>query len=207
MRVILWDFDGVIMNSNKVRDSGFEKVLADFDKESVDSLLDFHRKNGGLSRYVKFRYFFEEILGEQPLADSKLAMYTKRFSEIMKLLLTDKTLLIDETVKFIKQKTELGIPMHIVSGSDQTELRFLCKALDIEHFFISIHGSPTPKKELVKEVIDINGYDKEDCFLIGDSINDFEAAEHNGITFYGFNNPELKQFENYIPTFNNINLF
>ena len=63
IRVIFWDFDGVILNSNKVRDKGFETVLSGFPKEEVDKLLKFHRQNGGLSRYVKFRYFFEEIKG------------------------------------------------------------------------------------------------------------------------------------------------
>ena len=61
MKIIFWDFDGVILNSNKVRDSGFEIVLKDFPKNQVELLLNYHRQNGGLSRYVKFRYFFEVI--------------------------------------------------------------------------------------------------------------------------------------------------
>lgn len=61
IKTIFWDFDGVLMNSNAVRDKGFELVLADYPKDQVKQLMDFHQANGGLSRYVKFRYFFENI--------------------------------------------------------------------------------------------------------------------------------------------------
>ena len=44
-----------------------------------------------------------------------------------------------------------------------------------------------------------NGYLKIETILIGDSINDFEAAGVNGIGFYAYNNAELKPLSaNYI---------
>ena len=59
--------------------------------------------------------------------------------------------------------------------------------------FISIHGSPTPKIQLVKTLIEEHGYDKKNTCLIGDSINDFEAAKANNISFYGYNNEDLNE--------------
>lgn len=56
---IFWDFDGVLMNSNAVRDKGFELVLANYPKNQVKQLMNFHQANSGLSRYVKFRFFFK----------------------------------------------------------------------------------------------------------------------------------------------------
>lgn len=58
IEIIFWDFDGVIMDSMKVRDEGFKIVLKDYPSDQVEKLMEFHRNNGGLSRYVKFRYFF-----------------------------------------------------------------------------------------------------------------------------------------------------
>ena len=63
-RVILWDFDGVIINSNQIRERGFREVLSEYPISQIESLIDFHRRNGGLSRYVKFKYFFNDIRGE-----------------------------------------------------------------------------------------------------------------------------------------------
>jgi phosphoglycolate phosphatase-like HAD superfamily hydrolase len=189
-KAILWDFDGVLLNSNAVRDLGFEEVLSEFPKEQVEELLDFHRANGGLSRYVKFRYFFEEVRGEE-VTELQIQKWADRFSAIMRRLLVNPELLIQDSLNFVKDNHQI-IPMHIVSGSDQNELRYLCRELDIAKYFISIHGSPTPKKELVAHVLSDYTYAASDCALIGDSINDYEAALLNGVCFYGYNNEALK---------------
>lgn len=202
-KIILWDFDGVLMNSNLVRDQGFVEVLKEFPKYQVEKLLAFHKKNGGLSRYVKFRYFFEEIRKEE-ISEKEVNNLANKFSIIMKKILVDESLLIDDSIQFVK-KHHQDFYMHIVSGSDEKELRFLCQELKISQYFISIHGSPTAKNDLVRNLLNEYNYQKLNCILIGDSINDFEAATVNKISFYGYNNMNLKS-KNYIYNFNNFNL-
>ncbi len=198
--IIFWDFDGVIMSSNKIRDLGFEKVLQSYPGNEVNALLDFHRKNGGLSRYVKFRYFFEQIRKEEA-EEEKIQELAKNFSIIMRELLTNPGLLINDSLIYIRSNYE-DKKMHIVSGSDQEELQHLCKQLNISHYFKSIHGSPAPKNELVGQIIKENNYNKKECILIGDSINDYEAAEENNIDFYGYNNNGLRKVsKKYINSF------
>lgn len=203
-KVIFWDFDGVIMDSNEVRSQGFIEVLSEFPQNEVEQLLAFHRKNGGLSRYVKFRYFFEEIRGEI-ISKNQINEWAAQFSKKMKEMLVDESLLREETIMFIN-RFHKHHRMHIVSGSDGNELRYLCEALKIDNYFISIHGSPTAKKELVSTLILEHGYNKNDCLLIGDSINDFEAARANEIDFYGYNNPELRMYA-YLESIHNLNFY
>ena len=40
-KTIFWDFDGVLMNSNAVRDRGFLEVLKQYPKVEVDKLMKF----------------------------------------------------------------------------------------------------------------------------------------------------------------------
>ncbi|UJP64469.1 HAD family hydrolase [Mongoliitalea daihaiensis] len=199
IKVIFWDFDGVLMDSNSIRDLGFEHVLAEFPKEEVDQLLAFHQANGGLSRYVKFRYFFEEIR-KKSISDSDILIWAERFSLIMKELLVNPELLMEETLNFVKENQGEYI-MHITSGSDQNELRFLCESMGIDNLFTSIHGSPKPKKEWVKELIEMHGYKKEECVLIGDSYNDYEAANSSNIHFMAYNNAKLEALTSIEPLF------
>lgn len=196
VKVIFWDFDGVLMNSNVIRDKGFELVLSDFPKDQVKKLMDFHQANGGLSRYVKFRYFFEEVRGES-ITDEEVQKWADKFSKIMLVNLIDESLLIKESIDFIKMNYK-NLPMHIVSGSDGVELRKICKGVGLAHYFKSIEGSPITKKELVANVLTREAYRSEDCVLIGDSINDYEAAIANGIHFAGYNNPALEKYGHYI---------
>ncbi|MCO6357446.1 HAD family hydrolase [Roseivirga pacifica] len=199
-KVILWDFDGVILDSMAIRDQGFVEVLKEYSEAQVNELLVYHRKNGGLSRYVKFRYFFEEIRGEEISNDSVNGL-AEQFSNVMKSLLINPSLLISDSLNFIIENVQ-RYKMHIVSGSDGNELRYLCEQLDIDQYFLTIDGSPTPKKQLVKSVLSQFGYAQEDCVLIGDSINDFEAAESNSVDFMGFNNSDLMDMgTSYIKSF------
>jgi HAD superfamily hydrolase (TIGR01549 family) len=193
-QALFWDFDGVILNSNAVRDLGFEKVLSDYPKHEVDILLEYHRANGGLSRYVKFRHFFE-IIKREEVTEDKIQQYANRFSEIMKGLLADKSLLINETVRFI-EKNYAKVPMYIVSGSDQEELRYLCKELGLINYFRRIHGSPVPKINWVEKILKEEDLTASNCLLVGDSYNDYEAASANNVLFMGYNNNKLDSFSN-----------
>lgn len=190
MEAFFWDFDGVLMNSNAVRDKGFLEVLKEFPNEEVDQLMTYHKRNGGLSRYVKFRYFFETIRSEV-VTEERIKELSGQFSIIMRQLLVDESLLIQETIAYVLAHHK-NIPMHVVSGSDQDELRFICAQLNIATAFKSIHGSPTPKRDLIRWVVEQNGYNPRKCVMIGDSINDYEAALINDVPFMAYNNPELE---------------
>jgi len=200
IKTIFWDFDGVIMDSMPIRDLGFSEVLKVYPEDQVSQLMAYHKANGGLSRYVKFRYFFEEIRNEK-VSEEEVQELANSFSSIMLSKLKNPQFLIHETVNFIKHNYQKYI-MLIVSGSDQVELREICETLEIQKYFKGIYGSPIPKKQLVQNVIEIDGLCKSEACLIGDSINDYEAARENDILFYGFNNPELlKVSKNYISKF------
>ena len=199
IKTIFWDFDGVLMNSNAVRDKGFELVLTDYPKDQVKQVMDFHQANGGLSRYVKFRYFFEEVRGEE-ITDEEVQVWADKFSEIMLANLINEDLHFRETVDFLKANYQ-NYKMHIVSGSDGNELRKICKGVGIDNYFKSIEGSPTPKKKLVADILEKEKYKLEECVLIGDSINDYEAAKVNNILFRAYNNVELEvKYQKFIPS-------
>lgn len=202
-KTILWDFDGVIMDSMPVRDKGFEIVLGKYPQEQVSLLMEYHRNNGGLSRYKKFRYFFEEIRKES-ITDSEIEVLAQEFSVVMLQNLLDSKLLIIDSLNFIKENY-MKYNMHIVSGSDGNELRYICETLGLSKYFFSIHGSPTPKNELVKNVLFESNYKSEETCLIGDSFNDLEAADVNKIVFIGYNNKKLlEKGERYIEAFSKL---
>ena len=49
----------------------------------------------------------------------------------------------------------------VVSGSDQEELRDVCKARKIDHFFLEILGSPTSKESNIALLLTKMGWGKE----------------------------------------------
>ena len=196
-KCILFDFDGVIIESNSVREQGFREVLKQYPADQLEDLIIFHNANGGWSRYVKFRYFFKEIRKE-PIAEAQVNELASQFSSIMKGILINPKFLIAETISYIESMHKFGKEMHIVSGSDSNELRELCSALKIDHYFKSINGSPDPKTQLVKDILEASTLKRSDFCLIGDARNDYDAAKENGITFFGYNNPSLRGLDKYL---------
>lgn len=202
-KALLFDFDGVILDSMPVRDQGFREVLSDYPQEQVEALVEFHHRNGGLSRYVKLRHFFEKMRHE-PVTEHKIQELSTDFSKIMRELLTDKSLLIADTCTYLQTLAtgQCDTQLYIVSGSDQQELQFLCQKLGIDHYFQGIYGSPTAKVENVTQIIQKINLTVDQVALIGDAHNDFEAATANGIHFYGYNNPALRNYgQGYITSF------
>lgn len=202
-KTILWDFDGVILNSNTIRTKGFVEIFKEFPKKKILELVKYHEKNGGLSRYHKIEYFFDEILKKKSTKD-EIFFYAKKYKLFMLNNLVNKDYLIMDTLNYIKE-IESTFSMHIVSASDENELKLICKKLELDSFFISINGSPVTKKENIKRLIKQNKLINEEVLLIGDSINDYEAALDNKIDFVGYNNAKLKNKQiQYITCFKSL---
>ena len=91
--------------------------------------------------------------------------------------------------------------MHIASGADDSDLKEICRVQGLSKYFLSIHGAPEKKDKIVKNILEANNYDIDTTILIGDSINDYDAAKINKLRFFGYNNTELQDMEFYIDSF------
>lgn len=189
LKLVIWDFDGVIILSDNVRVEGFKQIFSSYPKNQVEELLQFHKANGGLSRYVKIRYFFERIRREG-ISEKEVNEYAEDFAILMKEELCKPEFLNPDWIDAMAGASR-QYEHHIASGSDGNELRYLCHKLGIAHYFKSINGSPISKIELTRQIIEQSERNLSEIGLIGDSINDFEAAKANGIRFFGYNNDDL----------------
>ena len=187
---IIFDFDGVIIDSMSIRADGVREVFCNYDKNLVEEFVEYYKYNAGLSKFSKIKYFYNSIL-KKNISEEKVNEYSDQLSKIMKKKLILKEVLIKDTVDFIKCNYK-KYNMSIASGSEEKELNYLCEQLEIKKYFRGIYGAPLHKNDIVKNIIKNNNYNLEETILIGDSINDFDAAKVNNIGFYGFNNESLK---------------
>jgi len=193
---IIFDFDGVILDSIPVKVEAFKTLFEEFPADKVDELIKYHLLNGGKSRYLKIRYFYEELLNKN-ITDEKVNQIAQLYSELTKLELSKEKYIIQDTFEFIKENYQ-NYKMHIASGADEKDLKFICDSLGLTKYFLSINGSPIVKTKIVKDILMKKQYKKEETILIGDSVNDYEAANVNNIEFYAYNNESLKENNNYI---------
>jgi len=204
VKTILWDFDGVILDSMKIKGDGFRELFKEHGEEYVEAIKTYHYNNGGVSRFDKIYYFYNHILG-QKLSEKKMLLLAEQFATLIEEKLYNRENLIDDTIQFIQKYYE-KYNFHIVSGAEHQELNILCNYLDITKYFKSIDGSPTKKNILVKNVLKKYNYQKNEVILIGDALSDYNAAKENKIGFYGYNNPKLQKFPYYIESFKDFNI-
>ena len=181
---LIFDFDGVLVESNEIRFDGFRLLFKNYPRDQVEQLVLYTKISSGLSRYEKIKYFFEQIRNE-PVRDNTVQLLAKQYSALVKQKVID--------VKPVKGSLEFlssyknNYDFAVVSGSDHEELREVCKARKIDHFFLEILGSPASKESNIALLLSEMGWESVSCLFIGDSINDFDAARTHGIDFIGRN--------------------
>ena len=57
IHAIVFDFDGVLAESVDIKTRAFALLFRDEGEEVVRKVIDFHLKNGGVSRFEKIKFF------------------------------------------------------------------------------------------------------------------------------------------------------
>jgi phosphoglycolate phosphatase-like HAD superfamily hydrolase len=179
---ILFDFDGVLAESNEIRFNGFRKLFNDYPLSQVEQLVEYAKANGGISRYKKIEFFFNTIR-EEPISLVSVNHLANQFSKLVTQdVLEAKP--VKGSLEFLKKYFN-QFDFAIVSGSDQKELREVCKGRGIDLFFKRILGSPIEKKDNIATLLCDFKWDRNKSLYVGDSNNDLEAAKANNIDFIG----------------------
>ena len=189
MPSLLMDFDGVVVDSAAIKDGAFRKIATEVAPAHVEAFMRFHRRNGGLSRYEKFRFLLNDLVKVHP-TEAAIQDLATSFSGLVTEAMKEPEILIRDCVEFIERNAR-DIEFFLVSAADEAEVIEICRALGVDAFFRSIHGSPTAKVDNVSHVLSLAGL-KRPAAYVGDSINDLEAARANLLPFIGYNNAELR---------------
>ena len=80
IKLIFLDFDGVIVESVEIKTEAFRTLFQNY--PHADDIYNYHLKNNAISRFLKFTYIYETILGKEYNEEigEKLS---KQYSEIV----------------------------------------------------------------------------------------------------------------------------
>ncbi|WP_299178365.1 HAD family hydrolase [uncultured Neptuniibacter sp.] len=176
---LVFDCDGVVLNSNKVKTKAFYEAALSYGEGPAKALVDHHVANGGVSRYRKFEFFLNQLVtsgASGPGLDELLEIYARK---VRQGLIECE---IDSGLYELREQTS-STSWCIVSGGDQAELRevFSEKGLD-QLFDGGIYGSPDTKDEILTRELQA-GCIARPALFIGDSRYDHEASANAGLDF------------------------
>ena len=178
-RTYVFDCDGVVLDSNRIKTEAFRVAAAPYGDEAAQALVDYHVANGGISRFVKFRHFLDELLPPDatgPGIDQLLDSYADAVADGL------RQCRIADGLAALRESTPDATWL-IVSGGSQDELRSVFAERGIDTMFDGgIFGSPDTKDDILARELASSNIARPALF-IGDSVYDHRAASGAGLDF------------------------
>jgi HAD superfamily hydrolase (TIGR01549 family) len=181
-QVIIFDFDGVLVDSNRLKVEAMRTALRScgyFSDELVAECTANFAANFGKSRYHHIERFCDYLdLQDKDLKGRVYDFLLEGYAAEVQLHYPEAPLAegIDVLLPKLAQKK-----LFIASGSEQQQLRDVAEAKGLAGFFRGIYGSPTRKPDIIKDILQQEH--TEVALMVGDAFADYEAAEYNNIDF------------------------
>lgn len=179
---IVFDFDGVILESAAIKTEAFSAIFADESEEDREAIVAHHLNNMGISRFEKFEWAYRERF-RRPLSEERRKELGQQFSAY-----------VDERVRscpFVPGAQEAlralhgRLPLYVASGTPHADLVAIIADRGLTDFFNEVWGSPRKKPDSLREVLEKNAIaDPKRLLMIGDGESDFKAAQKVGASFY-----------------------
>ena len=176
---IIFDCDGVILDSNKVKSSAFHEVALAYGEEAADALVRYNSENGGISRFRKFDYFLKSIVPAGTSGPGLDELVKNFAAKVIENLVNCQ---VADGLQKLRQMAPDSRWM-IVSGGAQSELNDVFKSRGLDALFDGgIFGNPDSKETILLRERG-NGNIVDPALFVGDSRYDHEVAVSNGMDF------------------------
>ena len=187
MKAIIFDFDGVILDSVNVKTKAFESLYEIYGRDIQNKVVKYHLEHGGISRFEKFKYFHKNFL-QQNLSESELIQLGNQFSELVfkKVCLSKFVPGAFDFLKFCNQK----YLTFICTGTPYLEIIKILNEIKLTKYFNHVFGSPMTKTEIILKILKTNNLSFKEVLFIGDAMTDYYAAKELNIDFIGIENKE-----------------
>lgn len=179
LRVLILDFDGVIIESNAVKTEAFRWLFQEF-PEHATAMMRFHETNISASRFVKFDHLLK-LLGRENDASLRNDIATKFSGRILNEV--TKVPMVAGSEEFLRTLWK-KIPIYLASVTPEPELHQILNRRNLSHWFCGAYGCPPwTKADAIRAILVKEGTSTNDALLIGDSSGDQRAALETNIHF------------------------
>ncbi len=187
MKAIIFDFDGVILDSVNVKTEAFKQLYSNYGIEIVEKVISYHLENGGISRFEKFKYFHKTFLNVD-ISETELVKLGDYFSKLVFEKVCESKY-IPGAYEFLKYCNKKYLTF-ICTGTPQVEINRILVFKGLYKMFNDIYGSPSSKTEIIEKIINKNNLNNNEIIFIGDAMTDYHAAKELNINFIGIENQD-----------------
>lgn len=179
IKVIFFDFDGVLAESVNVKTEAFRKLYLPYGTSIAERVVAYHLAHGGVSRFEKIALFHRQWLN-LPITDEELLQIAAQFSKLC----------LEGVVNAPEVKGAqafLDSAEHyrkfIITGTPTDEIRQILQLRNMATYFEAAYGSPEKKEYWAGKILAEQRLNPAECVFIGDAMADYHAAKLHDIPF------------------------
>ncbi|MDP3704526.1 MAG: HAD family hydrolase [Legionellaceae bacterium] len=180
--LIIFDLDGVIIDSNHLKIACMRDALGDFNRDVVESYLQDFSKNFGQPRLFHFKNLYYNTLGRDGDFDAFYQCYASRYAALLDERYCNAALCehADDAITLL---AESDLKLFVATGTNTNEAEKVLKHKQLHHYFEGIYGSPREKVNIISTLLTQQPILKEKVLFIGDAAHDALCAQENQIPF------------------------
>ncbi len=188
-KVIVFDFDGVIINSNPIKYSAFFQIFPSkkIIKRIVEQVLADHREK---SRFYIIGEILSRLKKEKQIEfndlNQQIGFYAKKYNDIVEegAAKCNEVRGAKESLGVLSNKYQL----YICSGTPLESLKRIIQRRSLRALFKDIYGGPKSKIENLADILKKEKIKGSEAMVVGDGQSDWEAAQKFGCKFIGLRN-------------------
>lgn len=177
---VIFDFDGVIVQSVKIKAQAFVEVYRNEDPAVYPAILEYQHRHGGVSRRKKFEHFEKDFFGRTPTPAS-IEDLSRQFTAIVHDAVVACPF-VEGALQALEQ-LHSRVPLYLVSGTPEDELIAIIRARQLDRFFKLVRGAPMTKIEAFQAITNGASLPASRVVTVGNSLTEFEAACELGLRF------------------------
>ena len=185
-RVIVFDFDGVIVDSNALKHNAFFNLFSENDREVVAKVLS---RKFPRTRFEIIQEIFDELKVPRKQSGAQVVDCANRYNNWVQAGIVERGVM-PGALETLSALAELH-PLYINSATPELALRESIARLNIGHFFRGVYGRLKPeetKSDILKRIIEKENKTSGNLVMIGDSEADYQSSREVGCYFVGVAN-------------------
>lgn len=188
IRVIVFDFDGTLVESNRLKYEAFFRLFPD-DANHKAVVRQVLAEDLEASRYVILKKILLRL--KEP-ADSIAASVERLAGQYNDLVVEGaKTCPQCSGAERILRQLSADYALYLSSTTPEEPLRDIIQFRRWTQFFTTIFGYPRRKAESLREILEQQQVDPSQVLVVGDGESDHASAQEVGCEFFSVNNHPL----------------
>lgn len=191
LKAVIFDMDGVIVDSEPLHHKAYQKMFSDFDLEVSNTLYESFTGQATQTICETLCTTFKLDIEASVLVNRKRKHFYRLFDE------DQEFQLITGVLDLIKDYHYSGLKLVLASSASMQNINRIFSRFNLDPYFVAkLSGAELkaskPHPEIFIKATEATGLLKENCFVIEDSTNGIKAAKSAGLFCVAFDSPNSK---------------